>query len=188
MSASASAAAVLETQRTLDDIDSLQLLLHSFAVTKTSVFRPFSALTSATKITVRPEFQNKLIINASHIAKDSRFPLFAHRQPGFRVMTHLISPGSGIRHHLVTEPLYHKVPDVKFTRMLSVNQVLYKGIKVDFRRHVSSCFSLSGKDKTICPSCCYNYFCSSPFSVPSLSLSCSQSQPRPECRSPRTRR
>lgn len=52
------------------------------------------------------------------------------------------------------------------------------GFAVDLRHHVSSCFSFWGKDKLIRLSCSYNYFCSSPFSMPSLSLSCSQPQPR----------
>lgn len=40
------------------------------------------------------------------------------------------------------------------------------GLAVDLCHHVSSCLSFGGKDKPIRLSCFYNYFCSSPFSMP----------------------
>lgn len=49
------------------------------------------------------------------------------------------------------------------------------GAAVDLCHHVSSCFSFWGTRKLIRLSCSYNYFCSSPFSVPSLSVMLSAS-------------
>lgn len=63
------------------------------------------------------------------------------------------------------------------TQMLWVDQVLYMGFAVDLCHHVSSCFSFWGKDKPIRLSCSYNYFCSSPFSMPGLYVKLSVCNP-----------
>lgn len=56
-----------------------------------------------------------------------------------------------------------------YTDVMSESGTVY-GLSVDLCHHVSSCFSFWGKDKPIRLSCSYNYFCSSPFSMPSLSV------------------
>lgn len=86
-------------------------------------------------------------------------------------MIRLIILGPGHKH--ADDTFGNRIPVLQgswcvITQMLWVDQVLYMGFAVDLCHHVSSCFSFWGKDKPMRLSCSYNYFCSSPFSMPSL--------------------
>ena len=56
-----------------------------------------------------------------------------------------------------------------YTDVMNESGIVY-GPAVDLCHHVTSCFSFWAKDKPIRLSCSYNYFCFSPFSMPSLSV------------------
>lgn len=186
---SATSSCQLETQERLSlkhKEPLMTLIQFSRCSTHSQLQRPaysktFPAQTSNNKTLQCSRYQNKLVINASHISRESyHHPcclLINNFQFRFSLMINLIILGP--LQKFPDDTIWWQNPSItrflmrNYTDVMRESGTVYR-LSVDLCHHVSSCFSFWGKDKLIHFTYSYNYFCSSPSSMPSLSVISSQ--------------
>lgn len=161
-SAQVSEESVLETQRTHNDIDSIQPL-------KPAHLKPFQhrqQLWRALGI--------KLAMNSSHVFQTE--PLSSLLPPcrrfwlGLTIQQTCLALLKLFKRHNLATVLEARASWCVITQMFGVKQVASAGFSLDMCHHVSSCVSFWGEHKLTRLSCSSNYFCFPPLPRPGLSV------------------